>query len=131
MSDNNDDNVVNFPTQQRKQAVKSQREGTWKNFGSPSQPGQDLNITFNFDTPELSFSHLSSDTVDIVVPKTVSWLNTENVHAADDLSRVIDLCSTLQKNSAQQALKGNSQVLGMILDKLAEAISISKMTQHP
>jgi len=122
---NDNDNVVDFPTQQRKQTVKTEREGISPFYVVPSQ---NVNYTFSMDGIDIDFSQFSSAPVDT---NLVTWTTTTNTNAADDLSRIIDLCSTLQKNSAQQALKCNQVVLKMIEDKLCEAVSISRMPKDP
>jgi hypothetical protein len=118
---NDNNNVVQFPKKQTKKLYTTQ-----SGFGDFfSSPGHDVNFTFSFDAIELN---CKSDQQHTVNTKMVSWEQTTNTDAADELSRIIDLCAALQKNSAQQALRGNRGVLAVIENCLREAVSISSNT---
>lgn len=118
---NDNDNVVQFPGR-RPGGNAPKLPSNTANY--PLSPYQDISITFSFDTPELNNSGGNQHTVNTGL---ISWNQTEFANAADELSRIVDLCAALQKNSAQQALRGNSYILTMIEDCLREAISISKI----
>ncbi len=125
----NDGNIVSFPTKERKDEVMRERTRKTNNFSSPIQPYNLNSVTFSsegwekwsppsFDGDTISFSNLTD----------IHWAPSFGPNDTNLLTSIIDRCATLQKNCITAGNNSNTLALQHVLDKLDEAILLSKIS---
>ena len=131
MSDNDNDNVVNFPTKERKDDVMQERTRKINDFSSPSQSPNYKITSFVVDgidwqkwTPP-NFDSIDDGTISF---ENINWsLNLTNSNQTI-LADVMDLCNSIQKQCIGLSVNNDSIQLNMVLDKLREALLLSKIS---
>ena len=131
MSDNDNDNVVNFPTKERKDDVMQERTRKINDFSSPSQ-SPNYKIT-SFVVDGVDWKKWTPPNFDSIDDATISF---ENINWSFNLTNsnqtiladVMDLCNDIQKQCIGLSVDNNATQLNMVLDKLREALVLSKIS---
>lgn len=118
---NDNENVVDFPTKDRKEQVKRDRIGAGGfNMGPPAQYTFD-SITFNFDgmgeTIKFDFDQNTINYGAILNQPT-------------KLERMMDRCNDLQKRIVFHVAHENDTILKMIEDKIDEALYLANLNKN-
>lgn len=118
---NDNDNIVSFPTEERKEKVKNDRINAGGfNFNLPSSYIYD-NISFNFDnfgdTIKFDFNSNSINYSTLMNQPT-------------KLERMMDQCCALQKRIVYHAACNNDTILSMIEDKINEAMHLANLNKN-
>lgn len=125
----NDGNIVSFPTKERKDEVMRERTRKTNNFSSPFQSYNLNSITFSsegwekwsppsFDGDTISFSNLNN----------VNWSPSFGPTDTNLLTSIVDRCAAIQKNCIAAGNKEDTLALRHVLDKLDEALLLSKIS---
>lgn len=128
MNDNND-NIVEFPTQDRKNEVMKDRTRKANNFSSPFPSYSLSSFTFSssgfekwvpepFDCDTISFSALEN----------TKWAPSFGPTDTNLLNSIVDRCSSIQKNCIDAGSRQDTIALQHVLDKLDEALMLSKIS---
>ena len=124
----NDDNIVNFPTKERKGEVMRERTRKTNDFPSSFSNYNINSITYsssgftpwvptNFDDDTISFSNLTD----------VKWTPSFGPTDTNLLTSIVDRCASIQKNCISAGNRQDVIVLRHVLDKLEEALVLSKI----
>lgn len=128
MNDNND-NILEFPTQDRKKEVMKDRTRKTNNFASPfpsynlssftfSSSGYEKWVPPSFDGDTISFSALeNTKCVPSFGPTDTNLLNS-----------IVDRCAAIQKQCISAGSNQDTLALQHVLDKLDEALLLSKIS---
>ena len=127
MNDNGD-NIVEFPTQERKNEVMKDRTRKSNNFSSPFPSYNLSSFTFNssgfekwvpplFDDDSISFSALEN----------TKWTPSFGPTDTNLLNSIIDRCATIHRNCIDAGSRQDTIALQHVLDKLEEAVALSKI----
>lgn len=119
---NDNDNIVDFPTKDRKEQVKRDRIGAGGfNITTPSHQYTFDSISFNFDglgdTIRFNFDQNSVNYSPILNQPT-------------KLERMMDRCNDLQKRIVFHAAHENDTILKMIEDKIEEALYLANLNEN-
>ena len=125
-----DENIVEFPTGQRKQDVMRERTNKINNYTSPFNNSNYKINSFVVDgncqkwTPP-NFDSFSDDTISF---ENVNWsFNLTNSNQTI-LADVMDLCNSIQKQCISLSIENDAVQLNTVLDKLREALVLSKIS---
>jgi hypothetical protein len=129
MSD--DDNIVDFPTGQRKQDVMRERTSKINNFSSPfTNPNYKIN-SFVVDgtdwkkwTPP-SFDNIDNDNIGF---SNMEWSFNLTESNQTLLADAMDLCNSIQKQCIELSVENDTVQLNTVLDKLRDALLLSKIS---
>ena len=118
---NDNENVVDFPTKDRKEQVKRDRIGAGGFSMSPPSPYTFDSISFNFDglgdTIKFNFDQHTINYGPILNQPT-------------KLERMMDRCNDLQKRIVFHAAHENDTILKMIEDKIEEALYLANLNKN-
>lgn len=128
MNDNND-NIVEFPTQDRKNEVMKDRTRKANNFSSPFPSYNLSSFTFSSSgfekwVPE-SFD---SDTISFSVLENTKWVPSFGPTDTNLLTSIVDRCADIQKQCISAGSRQDTIALQHVLDKLDEALMLSKIS---
>lgn len=125
-----DDNIVKFPTGQRKQDVMHERSSKINGFSNPFTNSNYKINSFVVDgdwqkwTPP-NFDSFNDDTISF---ENINWsFNLTNSNQTI-LADVMDLCNSIQKQCIGLSIENDAVQLNMVLDKLREALVLSKIS---
>ena len=125
------DNVVEFPTKERKHDVMRERTSKINGFTSPFTNTDYKINSYIVDGVEWktwippSFDSIDNDTISF---ENINWsFNLTNSNQTL-LADVMDLCNTIQKQCIGLSVENDSTQLNMVLDKLREALVLSKIS---
>lgn len=125
------DNVVEFPTKERKRDVMRERTSKINGFTSPFTDADYKINSYIVDGVEWktwippSFDSIDNDTISF---ENINWsFNLTNSNQTL-LADVMDLCNTIQKQCIGLSVENDSTQLNMVLDKLREALVLSKIS---
>ena len=131
MNDNND-NIVEFPTQDRKNEVMKDRTHKSNNFSSPFPSYNLTSFTFSsggFDKFEKWVPpSFDDDTISFSAFENVKWTPSFGPTDTNLLNSIIDRCATIQRNCINAASRQDTITLQHVLDKLDEAVLLSKIS---
>lgn len=125
----NDDNIVEFPTQDRKKEVHRDRTRRLNDYSSPF-PSYSLNsVTFSSSgfekwVPE-SFD---SDTISFSALEKTAWVPSFGPTDTNLLTSIVDRCAAIQKQCISAGSSQDTIALQHVLDKLDEALLLSKIS---
>jgi hypothetical protein len=125
----NDGNIVEFPTKERKDEVTRDRARKTKDFSSPFSSYSLNSVTFSsdgwekwtppsFDGDTISFSNLTD----------VNWIPTFGPIDTNLLTSIVDRCAAIQKSCINAGSQADTIALQHVLDKLDEALLLSKIS---
>ncbi len=125
----NDGNIVSFPTKERKDEVMRERTRKTNDFSSPFHSYNLNSITFSsegwekwsppsFDSDTISFSNLTN----------INWSPSFGPTDTNLLTSIVDRCAAIQKNCITAGNKEDTLALRHVLDKLDEALLLSKIS---
>jgi hypothetical protein len=125
------DNIVEFPTKERKHDVMRERTSKINGFTSPfTNTDYKINscivdgVEWKTWIPP-SFDSIDNDTISF---ENINWsFNLTNSNQTL-LADVMDLCNTIQKQCIGLSVENDSTQLNMVLDKLREALVLSKIS---
>jgi hypothetical protein len=125
------DNIVEFPTKERKHDVMRERTSKINGFTSPFTNTDYKINSYIVDGVEWktwippSFDSIDNDTISF---ENINWsFNLTNSNQTL-LADVMDLCNTIQKQCIGLSVENDSTQLNMVLDKLREALVLSKIS---
>jgi hypothetical protein len=126
-----DDNIVDFPTGQRKQDVMRERTSKINNFSSPfTNPNYKINsfVVDGIDWKKWTPPNFDSINDDSISFENINWsLNITNSNQTN-LADVMDLCNSIQKHCIGLSIENDTVQLNTVLDKLQEALVLSKIS---
>ena len=129
MNDNND-NIVEFPTKDRKSSVTKERTHKINDFSSPflspynlasvsfSTSGFEKWIPPSFDCDTITFSNLDN----------TKWCPSFGPTDTNLLTSIVDRCAAIQKQCITAGSNKDTIALQHVLDKLDEALLLSKIS---
>lgn len=131
MNDNND-NIVKFPTQDRKNEVMKDRARKSNNFSSPFSSYNLSSFTFSsggFDKYEKwNPPSFDDDTISFSAFENVKWTPSFGPTDTNLLNSIIDRCAAIQKECIAAGSNQDTLALQHVLDKLEEALLLSKIS---
>lgn len=126
-----DDNVVEFPTKERKHDVMRERTGKINGFTSPfTNSNYKINsITVDGEnwqkwTPP-SFDSIDDNSISF---ENINWSFNLTDSNQTILADVMDLCNSIQKQCIGLSVENDALQLNMVLDKLRETLVLSKIS---
>lgn len=120
---NDNDNIVNFPTEQRKQEV---RKGRVENQGFTVPVGDNF---YTYDTITFNFDGLGTDLVSVPTNQ-IKIDYTPILNQPTNLERLMDKCNNLQKRIVYHTAMDNDVLLKMIEDKINEALDLANLNKN-
>lgn len=120
---NDNDNILNFPTEKRKEDVRKDRVEQ-QGFTVPV-----LDQFYSYDTITFNFSGLGSDPVYIPMNQ-IKMDYTPILNQPTKLERMMDKCNDLQKRIVYHTAMDNDVLLKMIEDKLTEALDLANLNKN-
>lgn len=129
MNDNND-NIVEFPTQDRKKEVERERTNKTKpSFGSFATSNYTIkDVSYDGWEKWIPQSFDVSDTISFENISGIQWTPSVLGHNQSMLEQIIDRCASIHKRSIELGNTGDTLVLQHVLDKLDEALLLSKIS---
>jgi hypothetical protein len=125
------DNIVEFPTKERKHDVMRERTSKINGFTSPFTNTDYKINSYIVDGVEWktwippSFDSIDNDTISF---ENINWsFNLTNSNQTL-LADTMDLCNAIQKQCIGLSVENDSTQLNMVLDKLREALVLSKIS---
>jgi hypothetical protein len=126
-----DDNIVEFPTGQRKQDVMHERSSKINSFPNPFTNSNYKINSFVVDGANWrkwtlpSFDNINNDTISF---ENIDWsFNLTNSNQTI-LADVMDLCNSIQKQCIGLSIENDAVQLNTVLDKLKEVLVLSKIS---
>lgn len=126
-----DDNIVEFPTKERKHDVMRERTSKINGFTSPFTNTDYKINSYIVDGVEWktwippSFDSIDNDTISF---ENINWsFNLTNSNQTL-LADTMDLCNAIQKQCIGLSVENDAVQLNMVLDKLREALVLSKIS---
>lgn len=128
MNDNND-NIVEFPTQDRKNEVQKDRTRKLNDYSSPF-PSYSLNsMTFSSSGFEKWVpDSFDNDTISFSALENIKWSPSFGPTDTNLLTAIIDRCAAIQKQCIIAGSDQETIALQHVLDKLDEALLLSKIS---
>jgi hypothetical protein len=126
-----DDNVVEFPTKERKYTVMRDRTSKIDNFTSPFTNTDYKINSYIVDGIEWktwippSFNSIDNDTISF---ENINWSFNLTDSNQTLLADAMDLCNSIQKQCIGLSVENDSVQLNTVLDKLREALVLSKIS---
>jgi hypothetical protein len=125
------DNIVEFPTKERKHDVMRERTSKINGFTSPFTNTDYKINSYIVDGVEWktwippSFDSIDNDTISF---ENINWsFNLTNSNQTL-LADTMDLCNAIQKQCIGLSVENDAVQLNMVLDKLREALVLSKIS---
>jgi len=126
-----EDNVVNFPTKNRKDEVMRERTSKINDFRSPFTHNNYRINKFivdgidwqKWDPPTFE---LSND--DNISFEDVNWSLNLTDSNKPIIEEALDLCNAIQKQCINLSIENDTTQLNIVLDKLREALLLSKIS---
>lgn len=126
-----DDNIVEFPTKERKHDVMRERTSKINGFTSPF-----TNTNYKINSIKVdgeSWEKWTFPNLDSINENTISF---ENVNWSFNLTNsnqtlladTMDLCNAIQKQCIGLSVENDAVQLNTVLDKLREALVLSKIS---
>jgi hypothetical protein len=126
---NDNDNIVEFPTKERKGEVMRERTRKTNDFSSLHQSYNLNNMTFNSDGWEKwTPPSFDGDTISFSNINNVNWAPSFGPTDTNLLTSIIDRCASIQKNCITAGNREDIIALQHVLDKLEEALVLSKIS---
>jgi len=126
---NDNDNIVEFPTKERKGEVMRERTRKTNDFSSLTQSYILNNMTFNSDGWEKwTPPNFDGDTISFSNINNVNWSPSFGPTDTNLLTSIIDRCASIQKNCITAGNREDVIALQHVLDKLDEALLLSKIS---
>jgi hypothetical protein len=126
-----DDNIVEFPTKERKHDVMRERTSKINGFTSPfTNTNYKINsIKVDGESWEKwTFPSLDSINENPISFENINWsFNLTNSNQTL-LADTMDLCNAIQKQCIGLSVENDAVQLNMVLDKLREALVLSKIS---
>jgi hypothetical protein len=126
-----DDNIVEFPTKERKHDVMRERTSKINGFTSPfTNTNYKINsIKVDGESWEKwTFPSLDSINENLISFENINWsFNLTNSNQTL-LADTMDLCNAIQKQCIGLSVENDAVQLNMVLDKLREALVLSKIS---
>jgi hypothetical protein len=126
-----DDNIFEFPAKERKDKVMRDRTNKVNNFTNPFTNTDYKINSYIVDGVEWktwippSLDSINSDTISF---ENINWsFNLTNSNQTL-LADAMDLCNAIQKQCIGLSVENDSIQLNMVLDKLREALVLSKIS---
>jgi hypothetical protein len=126
-----DDNIVEFPTKERKHDVMRERTSKINGFTSPFTNTDYKINSYIVDGVEWktwippSFDSIDNDTISF---ENINWsFNLTNSNQTL-LADTMDLCNAIQKQCIGLSVENDAVQLNTVLDKLREALVLSKIS---
>jgi hypothetical protein len=126
-----DDNVVNFPTKDRKDDVMRERNSKSNDFSGPfTNPNYQIG---KFVVDGVDWQKWSPPSFDDLNDETISFENINwsfNITNSNQtlLADAMDLCNAIQKQCIELSVDNDVTQLNIVLDKLREALALSKIS---
>lgn len=127
----NDDNIVEFPTKERKGEVMRERTSKIDNFTSTFTNTNYKINSYVVDGVEWktwippNFDNINDDTISF---ENINWSFNLTDSNQTLLADAMDLCNAIQKQCISLSIENNSMQLNIVLDKLREALVLSKIS---
>jgi hypothetical protein len=127
---NDNDNIVEFPTKERKSSVTKERTQKINDFSSSFTPSYNLNsmsVTMSgFDKwiPPL----FNEDTISFANLNNSKWCPSFGPTDTNLLTSIVDRCAAIQKQCIIAGSNQETIALQHVLDKLDEALLLSKIS---
>jgi hypothetical protein len=125
------DNIVEFPTKERNDNVMRDRTSKINNFTSPTTNSNYKINSFTVDGANWqkwtlpSLDSINNDTISF---ENIDWsFNLTNSNQTL-LADAMDLCNAIQKQCIGLSVENDSTQLNIVLDKLREALILSKIS---
>jgi hypothetical protein len=126
-----DDNIVEFPTKERKHDVMRERTSKINGFTSPF-----TNTNYKINSIKVdgeSWEKWTFPNLDSINENTISF---ENINWSFNLTNsnqtlladTMDLCNAIQKQCIRLSVENDAVQLNTVLDKLREALVLSKIS---
>lgn len=120
---NDNDNILSFPTEKRKEEVRKDRIDQ-QGFTVPA-----FNQFYNFDTITFNFDNIPNEPV--CIPMNHLKVDYSPVlNQPTKLERLMDRCNDLQKRIVYHVAKDNDVLLSMIEDKINEALDLANLNKN-
>jgi hypothetical protein len=126
-----DDNIVKFPTKERKHDVMRERTSKINDFTSPFTNSNYKINSIKVDGENWqkwtlpSFDNINDDTISF---ENINWsFNLTNSNQTL-LADTMDLCNAIQKQCICLSVENDANQLNIVLDKLREALVLSKIS---
>jgi len=125
----NDGNIVEFPTKDRKDEVKKERARKTNDFSGQFSSYNLNSITYSSSgfepwVPEL----FNGDTISFSNLTNSNWAPSFGPNDTNLLTAIVDRCANIQKNCIGAGNRSDTLVLQHVLDKLDEALLLSKIS---
>jgi hypothetical protein len=125
-----DDNIVEFPAKERKDKVMRERTSKVNNFTNPFTNNNYKINSYFVDGVEWKTwipPSLDSTNNDTISFENINWsFNLTNSNQTL-LADTMDLCNAIQKQCIRLSVENDSTQLNVVLDKLREALVLSKI----
>lgn len=119
---NDNDNILNFPTDKRKEDVRKDRVQQ-QGFTIPV-----LDQFYSYDTIKFNFEGIENGPV--FIPVSTNTINYSPVlNQPTKLESLMDQCNNLQKRIVFHTAKNNTVLLNMIEDKIKEALALANLNK--
>ncbi len=128
----NDDNILEFPTQDRKKEVMKDRTRKTNNFASPFPSYNMSSFTFSssgFENYEKWVPpSFDGDTISFSALENTKWAPSFGPTDTNLLTSIVDRCAAIQRNCIDAGSRQDTIALQHVLDKLDEALLLSKIS---
>ena len=126
----NDDNIVEFPTKDRKKEVMKERSKKITDFSSSfSSPYTYTNVSFSTEGFERWIPpEIGQDTISFSNLQDINWVPSFGPNDTNLLTSIVDRCAAIQKQCISAGARQDAIALQHVLDKLEEALMLSKIS---